>query len=100
MNKISIAVIGAGRIGAFHAKNLASHHKVKVKTIYDVNINSAKNLANELNSNVANNDKEIFEDKEIKAIFICSDTPSHIKYLELSHIYNKHAYCEKIFKKN
>ena len=43
MNKISIAVIGAGRIGTFHAKNLASHPKVKVKTIFDTNINSAKN---------------------------------------------------------
>ena len=95
MNKISIAVIGAGRIGTFHAKNLASHPKVKVKTIFDTNINSAKKLANNLNASITKNDKQIFEDKEIKAIFICSDTPSHIKYLELSHLYNKHAYCEK-----
>ena len=37
MNKICIAIIGAGRIGTFHAKNLSSHPKVNVKTIFDIN---------------------------------------------------------------
>ena len=43
MNKLSIAVIGAGRIGSFHANNLSLHPKVNVKSIYDTNYQLAKN---------------------------------------------------------
>ena len=95
MNKLSIAVIGAGRIGSFHANNLSLHPKVKVKSIYDTNYQLAKKLSYKLNANAVDNDKKIFKDNEIKAVFICSDTASHVKYLELSHKFNKHAYCEK-----
>ena len=95
MNKLSIAVIGAGRIGSFHAKNLSLHPKVNVKSIYDINYQLAKKLSYKLNANAVDDDKKIFKDNEIKAVFICSDTPSHVKYLELSHKFNKHAYCEK-----
>ena len=95
MNKLSIAVIGAGRIGSFHANNLSLHPKVNVKSIYDTNYQLAKKLSYKLNANAVDDDKKIFKDNEIKAVFICSDTASHVKYLELSHKFNKHAYCEK-----
>ncbi len=95
MNKLSIAVIGAGRIGSFHANNLSLHPKVNVKSIYDINYQLAKKLSYKLNANAIDDDKKIFKDNEIKAVFICSDTASHVKYLELSHKFNKHAYCEK-----
>ena len=95
MNKISVGIIGAGRIGTFHAINLSQHPSVTVKTIYDINNITANKLAKKLNAQSTNNDKKIFEDREIKAIFICSDTSTHVKYLELAHLYNKHTYCEK-----
>ena len=95
MNKLSIAVIGAGRIGSFHANNLSLHPKVNVKSVYDTNYQLAKKLSYKLNANAVDDDKKIFKDNEIKAVFICSDTASHVKYLELSHKFNKHAYCEK-----
>jgi myo-inositol 2-dehydrogenase/D-chiro-inositol 1-dehydrogenase len=95
MNKINIAIIGAGRIGNLHANNLNQHPKVKIKYIYDINLNASKKLAKKLNAESVTEDKKIFHDEQIDAIFICSDTSSHVKYLELAHIFNKHVYCEK-----
>ena len=95
MNKINIAIIGAGRIGNLHSNNLNQHPKVKIKYIYDTNLNASKKLAKKLNAEFVTEDKTIFHDKQIDAIFICSDTSSHVKYLELAHIFNKHVYCEK-----
>ncbi|MDC3131400.1 Gfo/Idh/MocA family oxidoreductase [Pelagibacteraceae bacterium] len=45
MNKISVGIIGAGRIGTFHATNLSQHPSVTVKTIYDINKITANKLA-------------------------------------------------------
>ena len=73
--------------GARSSFSIAINHKDSFTGITDVDramtINELGNIA------------EIFKDNEIKAVFICSDTASHVKYLELSHKFNKHAYCEK-----
>ena len=42
MKKVSIAVIGCGRIGQMHAKNVQLHEKTNLACIYDPNDEFAK----------------------------------------------------------
>ena len=44
MKKVSIAVIGCGRIGQMHAKNIQLHEQTNLVCIYDPNEEFAKNL--------------------------------------------------------
>ena len=66
MNKLSIAVIGAGRIGSFHANNLSLHPKVNVKSIYDTNYQLAKKLSYKLNANAVDDDKKFSKIMKLK----------------------------------
>lgn len=48
MNKLRFAVIGAGRMGAFHAKKLASMADVELVAVIDSNADAAETLARSL----------------------------------------------------
>ena len=48
MKKVSIAVIGCGRIGQMHAKNIQLHEQTNLVCIYDPNEEFAKKLSNDL----------------------------------------------------
>ena len=49
MKKVSIAVIGCGRIGQMHAKNIQLHEQTNLVCIYDPNEEFAKKVSNDLN---------------------------------------------------
>ena len=49
MKKVSIAVIGCGRIGQMHAKNIQLHEQTNLICIYDPNEEFAKKVSNDLN---------------------------------------------------
>ena len=93
--KKKFGIIGAGRIGKIHSHNIFNHPKCSIEKIYDINTKSSFALAKKYNSSVALKDIEIFEDQNINAVLISSSTPTHIKYLELAHKFNKDVYCEK-----
>ena len=48
MKKIKIAVLGCGRIGQMHAKNVALHEKTSLACVYDINQDFANKVASEL----------------------------------------------------
>jgi myo-inositol 2-dehydrogenase/D-chiro-inositol 1-dehydrogenase len=92
---IKFGIIGAGRIGKIHAQNIFFHPKCSISKVYDINTKSSNDLAKKFNAKITLKDIDIFKDKEINAILIASSTPTHIKYLELAHEFNKDVYCEK-----
>ncbi len=92
---IKLAVLGCGRIGQMHARNVSNHPDFSLAAVYDVNKEFGEKIANELNVPLVSDDKEIFEDKEIDAVLIASPTDTHIEFIEKSVATNKPVYCEK-----
>jgi myo-inositol 2-dehydrogenase/D-chiro-inositol 1-dehydrogenase len=99
MNKkiLKIGVIGAGRIGKIHAENLVTRiPDVGVKTIADVVLASAQEVAHRLHIPVAIQDyHEILMDPEIDAVAICSSTDTHASITIEAARSGKHIFCEK-----
>ena len=47
---MNICLIGAGRIGLVHSKNIFNNKKINLKYIVDINFDSAKKLAKKYKS--------------------------------------------------
>ncbi|OGU35470.1 MAG: inositol 2-dehydrogenase [Ignavibacteria bacterium GWB2_35_6b] len=95
--KITLGIIGAGRIGKVHTENIAYRlPEAKIKTIADVNIEEAKKLADKLQIAETTDDyKKIITDKEINAVVICSPTDTHAQYIIEAAENKKDIFCEK-----
>jgi myo-inositol 2-dehydrogenase/D-chiro-inositol 1-dehydrogenase len=93
MNKITIGVVGAGRIGTIHAGNLLAMPEVRLKSVADPYLDpdpwSARGIAPTLDP------EDVFNDPEIDAILVCSPTPTHAEFTEIAAEAGKHVFCEK-----
>lgn len=93
MKKITIGVVGAGRIGKLHADNLLAMPGVRLKSIADPYLNpdewSSRGIVPTLDPS------DVFSDKEIEAVLICSPTPTHAEFTEIAADAGKHVFCEK-----
>jgi myo-inositol 2-dehydrogenase/D-chiro-inositol 1-dehydrogenase len=92
---LKIAVIGAGFIGSVHAKNVALHPATQLVAVSDVNLEAAKKLAATTGAKAVADAADIFADKEVEAVFICTSTNTHVDYLKRSAQAGKAVYCEK-----
>lgn len=94
---LRFGVIGAGRIGKIHAKNLATHIPgVDVRAIADVDLQAAQSLATQLHIARAVDDPHaILSDPGIEAVAICSSTDTHAGLVVEAARAGKHIFCEK-----
>ena len=93
--KINIGVIGFGRIGKMHVKNLHENLPMfNLKTITDpgLDLKSNKNLGN---INYSHSVDDIISDKTIEAVVICSPTPTHFELIKKCAASKKNIFCEK-----
>ena len=95
MKKINIAVLGCGRIGQMHAKNVALHEMTSLACVYDINEDFANKVATDLGVHAVTQDSEIFSNAEIDAVLVASPTDTHIEFIEKSVAANKPVLCEK-----
>ena len=95
MNKINVAVLGCGRIGEMHARNISLHKLTSLACVYDINSEFSNKLASDLNVPAVSNDQEIFSNPDIDAILVASATNTHIDFIEKSVAANKPVLCEK-----
>jgi len=97
MKKINVGVIGAGRIGRIHAKNLKYLIPgVRIAAVADVVIEAAKNLAEELEIPITEHYyQRLLEDKDIQAVAVCSSTDTHAEIIVEAARAGKHIFCEK-----
>ncbi len=91
---MKIGLIGAGRIGEIHAKNIFQTKNAKLIAISDINTERAKILSEEFNAKVLSAD-EIIQNSEIDAVLICSSTDTHLNYIIEAAKAGKHIFCEK-----
>ncbi|HEX9910521.1 MAG TPA: inositol 2-dehydrogenase [Desulfatiglandales bacterium] len=97
MKKVTIGIIGAGRIGRIHAQNLKFRIPgVRVAAVADVIIESARALAEELEIPLHEHDyRRQLRDPEIDAVVICSSTDTHAQIIMEAAKAGKHIFCEK-----
>ena len=92
---INIALLGLGRIGVMHGKNLMRNKEFKLKYVYDINKKLSLKISKLLKSKPIYNPTVAFKDKEIDAVFIASTTSTHIKLILEAVKYKKAIFCEK-----
>ena len=92
---INIALLGLGRIGVMHGKNLMRNKAFNLKYVYDINKKLTYKISKILKSTPIDNPSIAFKDKKINAVFIASTTSTHIKLILEGVRYKKAIFCEK-----
>lgn len=97
MTKLKIGVIGTGRIGKVHIATLVqSVPQAEIIAVADVDFKSAEQVAKTYGIiSVSNRPEDIFENREIDAVIICSSTDTHARYIVEAAAAGKHIFCEK-----
>ncbi len=97
MEKVNIGVIGVGRIGRLHARNLKYQVPgTKVLAVADIFEESAREVASQLEIPIAEKDyRTLLENKNIEAVVICSSTDTHAQIISEAAEAGKHIFCEK-----
>ncbi|MCF3935241.1 inositol 2-dehydrogenase [Acuticoccus sp. M5D2P5] len=92
---VAVAVLGCGRIGQMHARNIARHPRTTLASVFDVHGPSAQKVAETLGVPVAASPEAIFADPAVDAVVIASSTDTHVDLLKMSVAARKPVLCEK-----
>src|SRR5665648_15379 len=97
MEKVNIGIIGVGRIGKLHARNLKYQIPgSKVLAVADIFEKSARETASQLEISIAEKDyRVLLENKDIDAVVICSSTDTHAQIISEAAQAGKHIFSEK-----
>jgi len=97
MGKVNVGVIGVGRIGSMHARNLKYQVSgVNVLGVADVFEEAAQKVAQELEISIAEKDYHcLLENDNIDAVIICSSTDTHAQIISEAAEAGKDIFCEK-----
>jgi myo-inositol 2-dehydrogenase/D-chiro-inositol 1-dehydrogenase len=95
--KVKIAVIGTGRMGSVHTRNLARLiPEADLVAICDIRLEVAQAVADELDiQRVVKDYHELLADKDIEAILIATSTNTHAFIMKDVAAAGKHIFCEK-----
>jgi myo-inositol 2-dehydrogenase/D-chiro-inositol 1-dehydrogenase len=95
--KVKIAVIGTGRMGSVHTRNIARLiPEADLVAVCDIRLEVAQAVADELGvRRVVKDYKELLADPEIEAVLIATSTPTHAFIIKDSALAGKQIFCEK-----
>ena len=89
-----VAQLGAGRMGAVHARNAAANPRLNLVALVDPRPEVAGPLASELGARLASFD-EVLADPEIEGIIVASSTDAHLDNALSALQAGKTVFCEK-----
>jgi len=93
---VTVAVIGGGGWGKNHVRNFAEIQACRLKTVCDLSEKTlAAHKAAYKNLGVTKDSAEIFADKEVDAVVIATDAPSHYRLAREALDSGKHVFVEK-----
>ncbi len=95
--KVKIAVIGTGRMGSVHARNIVRQiPEAELVAVCDIRLEVAQAVAEELSiQRVVYDYHDLLQDPEIEAILIASSTNTHAFMMKDIAAAGKHIFCEK-----
>ncbi len=95
MKKLEVGIIGCGLIGEKRGAVISQFPDCHLKSVYDVNPERSRQLAEKFGCSVVQSSDEIFEDKEI-GIVIVSPINKYIVPISVRALQSgKHVLCEK-----
>ncbi len=92
---VAFAVLGCGRIGRMHARNLARHPRAKLVSVYDIAAPAAADTARELGAEAAASVGEVLADPRVEAVLIATSTDTHVPLITAAARAGKAVLCEK-----
>ncbi len=92
---IGFAMLGCGRIGRMHARNIHAHTGAELIACYDVAGPAAAAVADELGTTQAHSIDAVLGDPRVQAVFIASSTDTHVELIARSVQAGKAVLCEK-----
>jgi myo-inositol 2-dehydrogenase/D-chiro-inositol 1-dehydrogenase len=92
---VAFAVLGCGRIGKMHARNLARHPRAKLVSVFDVVQSAAADTARELGVTAAASVEAVLADTAIEAVLIATSTDTHVPLITAAAKAGKAVLCEK-----
>jgi myo-inositol 2-dehydrogenase/D-chiro-inositol 1-dehydrogenase len=95
--KIKIALIGTGRMGSVHARNIVRQiPEAELVAVCDIRLEVVQAVADELGiTRVVKDYHELLEDDGIEAILVASSTDTHSFMVKDIAKAGKHIFCEK-----
>lgn len=96
MKKHRIGIIGIGKMGNLHAKNVQKNEKTELIGFYDINDEHLKNALDEYNGTKLLSFNNIYElEKEVDSLIISTPTSTHFDILSYLSNSNINILCEK-----
>lgn len=92
---VNIAVLGCGRIGRVHARNIAAHPLARLVACFDVAREAAEATASDTGTLVAGSVDEVLADPGVDAVLIASSTATHVNLIRRAALAGKPVLCEK-----
>jgi scyllo-inositol 2-dehydrogenase (NAD+) len=94
--KVSVGIIGLGRMGQIYAEHLARHGQVRIASVSDLIGERAAQLAEKFGVESWTADyREILQDRSIDAVFVTSSTSTHRQVVIAAAEAGKAIFCEK-----
>ena len=94
MERIDVALIGAGRMGQVHGANAATLPGLRLKYVVDPRADVATARAADWNAQVAGLD-DALRDPSIRGVLVCSSTDQHLAHALAAVRAGKAVFCEK-----
>jgi myo-inositol 2-dehydrogenase/D-chiro-inositol 1-dehydrogenase len=96
MKTFGVALLGAGRIGQEHARNLAGIAGVRVVAVADPNLEAAERArVVARGERVCATPEEAIDDPAVDVVLVCTPTPTHAPLTERAARAGKAIFCEK-----
>jgi myo-inositol 2-dehydrogenase/D-chiro-inositol 1-dehydrogenase len=95
--QINLAVIGTGRMGSVHVRNIARLiPQARLAAVCDLRLDVAQAVADECGiARVVQDYHELLADPSIEAVLIAASTPAHAMIIKDAAAAGKHIFCEK-----
>ena len=91
---VKLALLGAGRIGNIHGRNVLLNPEAQLVALYDPYQANADSLSEALGC-LQMTSEQIFADPTIDGVLVCSATDTHADLIEQAVATGKHVFCEK-----
>ena len=92
---VGVAVLGCGRIGRVHARNVARNPRASLVMVFDVDAAGAQQTATGLGVKAARSLEEVLSDHSVHAVLIATPTDTHVPLISAAVKARKAVLCEK-----